>query len=88
MNFPFLKIKKNPSLSKIGCYGDIKVTNSNDQLTMTSNCSPLLVVTTYNTILVIAEQYNTIQYNGLYFKRVAHDSRETDNPVSLYKIQI
>ena len=30
---------------------------------------------------------HSIQCNGLYFKRVAHDSEETDNPVALYKIK-
>ena len=41
----------------------------------------------YNTIQYKTIQYNTIQYSGLYFKRVAHDSKETDNPVALYKIK-
>ena len=31
------------------------------------------------------DEYNTIQYNGLY--RVAHDRKETDNAVAVYKIK-
>ena len=42
----------------------------------------LFILLQYNTI-----QCNTIQYNGLYFKRVAHASKETDNPLALYKIE-
>ena len=38
----------------------------------------------YNTIQYNTIQYNTIQYNELYCKRVAHDSKETDNPVALF----
>ena len=40
----------------------------------------------YHGGIVVEAQWSIIQYNGLYFKRVACVSDKTDDPVALYKV--